>query len=218
MKSSSPSLRVLISFTLVITLTTVFTFRSFAAAEKRVKAEPGPLLQEPTGTVTVEGSVNVNGNAIQTGATLLSGSIISTGSGGRATIDLGTLGRIVVGDSTTVTLIFSPGSLQVTSQCSQTEIEVMSGEVRVSSPSVETLTGGKEKTYNGNVVAMTNGGTDFEIDCKSKKGAAGAFTDAGLLGLLALIGVGAAIAAGIAIGDEGPVTPINQPPVSPSVP
>jgi hypothetical protein len=155
-----------------------------------------------TGTITVRGSVTVNGNAVQSGATFTSGGTITTGSDGNAIVDLGSAGRVEVKDGTTATITFTGDSVEVRTSC-RTEVAVTKGSVEVKSPKTETLAAGKEETYDGGVDAMASGGADFSVDCEGvKRSGGGVFLGPGLIGVLALIGVGAAVATGIALGDE----------------
>lgn len=188
---ASRMLRALITVLAAIALTTVFSLSIFAA----------PNLPFQMGTITVTGSVTVNGNPVQSGATFTSGGTVTTGSDGHATIDLGSAGRVEVGDGTTVTITFTGDSIQIKTSC-RTEISVTKGTVQVTSPKTETLNAGKEETYGGGVDASSSGSADFKVDCETRKGGGGAFLGPGLIGVLALIGVGAAVATGIALGDE----------------
>ena len=190
---ASRMLRASITVLAVIALTTVFSLSIFAAPN---------LLQ--TGTITVRGSVTVNGNPVQSGATFTSGGTITTGSDGNAIVDLGSAGRVEVKDGTTATITFTGDSVQVKTSC-RTEVAVTKGTVQITSPKTETLEAGKEETYGGGVDASGTGGADFSVDCESPKGGGGAFLGPGLIGVLALIGVGAAVATGIALGDEDSV-------------
>jgi len=195
-----------INLVLAVAVATVFTLRSFAAPEA-VTVNAEVTMQDCTGALTVKaGQVSINGNAAQTGATVLSGSVISTNSHGKAVIDLGSLGRVEVGDNTTVTLTCVAGLLELRSTCSKTEVEVRRGAVEVKAPKVETLTAGKKSKYDGSVDMTSTGGVDVKIECEGNKTAAGVYVGPGLVGFLALIGVGAAVAAGIAASsnDENP--------------
>jgi hypothetical protein len=186
----------------VIALTTVFSLSVFAA----------PNLPLQAGTITVRGSVSVNGNPVQTGATLMSGNTITTGSDGNAVVDLGSAGRVEVRDGTTVTITFTDNSVQIQTSC-RTEIEVTRGTVQVTSPTTDTLNAGQDKTYDGGVNASATGGADIVVDCEGLKGGGGAWLGPGLIGVLALIGVGAAVATGIAIGDEDSVDVVGPSPI-----
>lgn len=203
--------RASVSLVLAIAIISVFTLRSFASPDAvSVSADPNSP-QGCTGSLTVaSGKVSINGNAAQTGATVLTGSVIQTNSNGKAIIDLGALGRVEVGDHTTVTLTCTAGLLEVKTDCSRTEVEVRRGTVDVKSPKVEQLVAGKKTEYDGDV-DLTSTGADFKVECEGRR-AGGAYIGAGLLGLLALIGLGAAVAVGIGVGDESggrPVSPVR---------
>lgn len=201
MKLRTSYQRATISIAIAMAVATVFTLRSFAAAEI-TKPFVDPLIaQDCTGTLTVKaGQVNINGNAVQTGATVMSGSTIATSSNGKAIIDLGALGRVEVGENTTVTLTCTAGSLLIRSNCSKTEVEVRTGSLNVTSPKAETLAAGQKAEYDGNVDASSTGAIDVKVECEGGKVGAGPYVSAGLAGLLALIGIGAAVAVGIALG------------------
>lgn len=204
-------LKAFLSLALAVTVTSVFSLRSFAAMESTSMVEP--TAQECTGTLTVKGgTVTINGNPAQTGATVMSGSVISTGSG-EAVIDLGPAGRVEVGDHTTATIFCVGGSIQIRTSCNKTKVEVKQGQVDVKTPKTETLSAGKTETYDGGIDASAPAGVDMEVECVGKK-AGGAFISAGLLGLLALIGVGAGIAIGVGVG-EGDIANVPTSPVVP---
>jgi hypothetical protein len=200
--------RASISIVLTMAIATVFTLRSFAAPEVTTPIVDPTLVQDCTGTLTVKGgTVTINGNAAQTGATVMSGSTVATGSG-EAIVDLGALGRVEIGDNTTVTLTCSAGSLQIRTNCTKTEVEVKKGTLNVTSPSAGTLNAGQKQKYNGGIEANAAAGIDVEVECEGRRGA-GPFITPGLLGLLLLIGAGAAIAGGIALGEGDIVAPTS---------
>jgi hypothetical protein len=192
--------RASISLVLVLAVATLFTLRSFAAPEVTKPGVPNPA-QDCTGSLTVKaGQVTINGNAAQTGATVLTGSIITTSSNGKAIIDLGALGRVEIGDNTTATLTCAAALLEIRTNCARTEVEVRRGTVDVRSPKSETLFAGKKARYDGGVDMTSSGGVDVKVECEGRKVGAGAYIGPGLLGLLALLAVGGAVAAGIATG------------------
>lgn len=200
--------RASISMVLMLTVITLFTLRSFASPEATKPAVNPADVQDCTGTLTVKaGHVTINGNAAQTGATVLTGSIISTSSNGKAIIDLGALGRVELGDNTTATLTCAAGSLEVRTSCSKTEVEVRRGSVDVRAPKSETLVAGKKQKYDGAVDLTAQAGVDVKVECEGRKVAGGLYVSPGLLGLLALVGVGAAVAGGIAAGSNESSTP-----------
>ncbi len=200
MKLRTSYLRASISLVLAMAVVSLFTLSSFAAPEVSKVAGDRSLTQDCTGTLTVKaGQVTINGNAAQTGATVMTGSTIATGSNGKAIIDLGALGRVEVGDNTTVTLTCAAGLLQIRTNCAKTDVEVRRGTVDVKSPKAETLTAGKKAKYDGAVDVSSTGGVDLKIECAGHRVGAGPFVGPGLIGLLALIGVGAAVAIGVAV-------------------
>jgi hypothetical protein len=214
MKLRTSYQRATISIALAMAVATVFTLSSFAAPEVPKALIDPVLAQDCTGTLSVKsGQVTINGNAAQTGATVMTGSTIATGSNGKAIIDLGSLGRVELGDNTTVTLTCAGGSLQIRANCTRTEVEVRSGSVNVTSPTAGTLTAGQKGKYDGAVDLNSTGSVDVQIECEGRKVGAGPFVGPGLIGLLALIGIGAAVAIGVAVGDESgggtPSSPIN---------
>ena len=200
--------RASVSLVLAMAVISVFTLRSFASPDAVSAGDPNPP-QNCTGSLTVaSGKVSINGNPAQTGATVLTGSVLTTNSNGKAIIDLGALGRVEVGDSTTITLTCTAGLLEVRTNCSRTEVEVRQGTVDVKSPKVEQLSAGKKTEYDGDV-DLTSTGADLKVECEGHRG--GAYLTAGVWGLLALIGVGAAVAVGIGIDDESGAPPAVSP-------
>lgn len=212
MKLRTSYQRASISIVVAMAVAMVFSFSSFAAPDiSRYVIDP-MLVQDCTGTLTVKGGqVTINGNAAQTGATVMTGSTIATGSNGKAIIDLGAMGRVEVGDNTSVTLTCAGGSLQIRSSCSRTEVQVRAGSLNVTSPTAGTLAAGQKQTYSGAIDASSTGAIDVKIECEGQKTGGGPYIGAGLLGLLALIGLGAAVAIGIAVGDEDGITPASSP-------
>jgi hypothetical protein len=197
-----------ISIVLAMAVAMVFSFSSFAAPDISTSVIDPLLVQDCTGTLTVKGGqVTINGNAAQTGATVMTGSTIATSSNGKAIIELGAMGRVEIGDNTSVTLTCAGGSLQIRTSCSRTEVEVRSGSLNVTSPTAGTLGAGQKQTYSGAVDASSTGKIDVKVECEGRKAGGGPYVGPGLLGLLALIGVGAAVAIGIAVGDEEGITP-----------
>jgi len=200
--------RASISVVLAMAVMMVFTLRSFAAPEIVTPLVDPMLVQDCTGTLSVKsGTITINGNAAQTGATVMSGSTISTSSNGNAIVDLGPLGRVEIGGGSTVTLTCVGGSLQIRTTCVRTEVDVKSGSLNVTAPTAKTVAAGSDETFTGGIEANSTGAIDVKVECEGRRAGAGPFVGAGLLGLLALIGVGAAVAIGIALGDEDGVSP-----------
>lgn len=76
-------------------------------------AETLPVVQVPTGMLTVNGSVLLNGNIATTGMTVLDGSVIQTRTAGEAIIDMGAIGQVVVHGFTAITLKMTPNSVDI---------------------------------------------------------------------------------------------------------
>lgn len=201
-----------ISLVLSLAVGTVFSLHSFAAPKLNRYADPVSA-QDFTGTLTVtSGHVTINGNAAQTGATVMTGSTVATSSDGKAIIDLGAAGRVELGDHTSIVLTCVTGLLTIRSLCGRTEVEVRRGVLEVKTPNTEFLEIGKKQkeTYGDNFVATSAAPIDVKIECEGRK-AGGLYVGPGLLGLLALIGVGAAIATGITIGSNESSAPPSSP-------
>jgi hypothetical protein len=210
------SLKIMLSLMLAVAVTSLFTLRVYATSEPKATASESIVVQDCTGTLTVKsGSVTLNGNAAQTGATVMSGAIIATGDNGNVLIDLGALGKIELGHHTTLALDCAGGTIHGRTTCGgKVRIEDRAGQVNVTVPKVETILPGKHETYDDPVEFTAPAGSSILIECRSRK-AAGLLLGPGLLGLLALLGVGAAVAAGIAVGN-GDTSSVGRPPVSPS--
>jgi hypothetical protein len=76
-------------------------------------AETLPVVQVPTGMLTVDGPVLLNGNEATTGMTVLDGSVIQTRTAGEAIIDMGAIGQVVVHEFTAITLKMTPNSVDI---------------------------------------------------------------------------------------------------------
>ena len=235
MRLSEIKMKGSVSLLLSLTMATAFSASSLAApSAQQARSETVPtassaqnltgslagtsLLPALTGQLTVKNGkkVTVDGNNAETGATILSGSRLTTGNDEVAIVDLGDLGRIEIRDDTSVVITFAPGMVHIKSECDRTRIEVTRGEVDVKQPTVEVLLANNkgtdkedDETYGGSVEATTNGATDFIVDCRGKKGA---FIWAGWWGIAGLVGVGAAIAVGVVVGG-----PSGRPRVSPVI-
>ena len=239
MRLSEINMKGFVSLLLSLTLATVFSATSFAASNaQQARAETTPaalpaqnltgplagtsLLPALTGQLTVKTGkkVTVDGNRAETGATILSGSRLTTDNDEVAVVDLGDLGRIEIRDNTSVIITFGPGMVHIKSDCDRTRIEVTRGEVDVKQPTVQVLLANNkgtdkedDETYGGSVEATTNGATDFIVDCRGKRGA---FILAGWWALAGLVGVGATIAVGVVVGSPTG-TPTGRPRVSPVI-
>jgi hypothetical protein len=198
MKIAEKNFKAIMSVAVAAALTSFFTLRTLAAPEITAAA-PAPIVaQDCTGTLTVaEGTVTINGNSAQTGATVMSNSTISTSSGGRAVIDLGQLGRVELEGGTTATILCVGNTIVARPGC-DVEVEVSQGQVTGDN---KTVTAGEEEDFDTGTELTAPAGSVFSLDCEDD--AAGAFwIGPGVWGVIALIGVGAGIITGIAIGDE----------------
>jgi hypothetical protein len=203
-------LRSLISFALAAAIATVFTLNSLAAPNAGSTAIDPPMVQDCSGTLTVKsGNVTINGNPAQTGATIVSGSVIATSSSGKAIVDLGPLGRVELGDNTTVTVTCAGGSVTVRASCSTTEVKVNSGQVTVNS---ETVSAGGKKKVDGAADITAGAGANWSVECGGSHHTGGAYIGPGWWALI-LVGVGGGIAGGIAAGEND-----NRPASSPARP
>src|SRR5689334_8900814 len=140
MNLSVRNLKVLLSLMLALTVTTLFSLRVYAANEPKAPVSEATALQDCTGTLTVKsGSVTLNGNTAQTGATVMNGSVIATGDNGSVIIDLGALGKVELGHHTTVTVDCATGTIHGRTTCGgKVRIEDRLGQVNVTVPKVET--------------------------------------------------------------------------------
>jgi len=202
------SARVYASLALAVVLATVFGLSSFAAADTpRPDADP-VLAEECSGSLTINGgSVSVNGNDVQTGATILTGSIVATSSNGHAMIDFGPVGKLELGTGTTVTVTCLGRIVHVRSNCSRTFVKVRVGKVDVTQPKVESIEAGKEEEYKDSVEATAATGTDWLVDCQRNKPVAYIGP-----GIAALIGLGTVVAVGVKDGGHDrpePTSPIK---------
>ena len=120
--------RALISFLLIAGLSGVFTMRSLAIVQPARQSEsnaaqkdaiPAPAMPvQPagppaTGLLTGTGRIYVNGNPAEPGATVVSGSTVSTGSDSKAVIDMGPSGRLELQSDTTVVMTALPNAMWV---------------------------------------------------------------------------------------------------------
>jgi hypothetical protein len=227
MRLSGSQMKRIVALALTLSVASLLTFKSLAAPGVKDRSVDAIgwewiLGQELTGALSIKhGGVTVNGNSVQSGATILSASTISTDSNGDVIIDLGVLGRIELRGHTTVTLTFSPGMVNIKSECERTEIQVTTGQVNVTSPENEILLAGKKKTYRGNVDASTAGATDFIVDCKGRKPVA-LWLGLGLAGSLGLaLGIAKGVATGSSTGDgtgSSSGGSNNPPPTTPTQP
>jgi hypothetical protein len=160
---SKKRLRIPTSVLLALSVAATFTFSSFAAPSLPEKTDtPVQVQQGPTGTLTARGPVTVNGNEAKTGMTVLTQSVITTGSGGQASIELGPLGRVELAQQTTVTLQLAGSLVQATlNQCGRVTVSVPAGVTgQVTIPQQEKT---HVKVVQGKVTVRYGGGKDKTV-------------------------------------------------------
>lgn len=117
MKTPKTGIKAPISLLLAFALATLFVSPLAIAganeAELDALADSLPVVQVPTGMLTVKGPVLLNGNEAKTGMTVLDGSVIQTRTAGEAYIEMGAIGRVDVWEFTAITLKMSPNSVDV---------------------------------------------------------------------------------------------------------
>jgi hypothetical protein len=199
------------SILLALALTSVFSLNSFAAPELNASPEPAaPATYQSLGTL--RGTAIINGSKVKTGA-------IVEATGETAVIDLGVLGRIEFRPGSKFTLMYADGMVDIKSHCGTTWFEVRRGQAELRRPSgeKETIVAVNDKKFDGEADIVTPGATDLVIDCGDKI-AGGFWVGPGALGILALLGLGTAVAIGISIGDNDGNLPTTTPPATPVVP
>ena len=133
MKTHRKSIKAPLSLLLITALVISFSFSSLAdsapvASEDSALGDSIVFMQAPTGTLTAHGPVEINGIRSKTGATVLNGSIIQTLTGGHASIELGSIGRVDVGNNTTITLYMVGNGVEVSlNQCGSVTLTLPSG-------------------------------------------------------------------------------------------
>ena len=114
------------------------------------------------------GDVTINGNEMESGATVLTDSEISTDSDTEAVIDMGPNGRIDLGSRTTVRLRFEKDQIYVKSECGRVEVDVFRGHVHVKEPDVELIPAGEDEEYGDSIEAYAPLGSHFRVDCEHR--------------------------------------------------
>jgi hypothetical protein len=229
MKFKKARFRANTSIALALSIIAVFSLGSLAAASHWEDSFPSQGLpsQAPTGLVNVSKNVTINGNAVASGVTFVSGNSIAVGHDGYASIELGPLGRIQLQEHTGITAVFTTTSFQMTlDECGtltqtlppgveaglidphydRVHINVYSGQVHIKwdGGKEQDLAAGQDKTVENFVSLYTAGATSYKVSCSEPHKA------------FFLVPLGAAGLAGLIVGlthgeDEVPA-------ISPSVP
>jgi hypothetical protein len=235
MGSPKPTIRAVVSLVLAFVVASVFTLSSFAASTKKgptggnVGGRIGKtLLDAPKGRLVGTGRVTIDGDEARSGATVLSGSTIATATDGNAGIDLGSLGRFELQPNTTITLMFTPNSVQVrmngggltahtlpgvtcrvTLLSTYTKVIVASGEVKVNSAGTDrNLVSGQESRFMQGSEATTMGESVFTAEGDSDRRVAaathggGRTVSGGAAGAITLAGLAGGVALGVALGSN----------------
>lgn len=162
MKTPTTKIKTPISLLLAFSLSTLLLSPVVIArvneADLDTLAENLPVVQVPTGMLTVKGPVLLNGNEAKTGMTVLDGSVIQTRTAGEAIIEMGAIGQVVVHEFSAITLKMSPNAVDIDfNKCGKGITVTVPPNV----PAVVRI------LDEGNVGTFTN---DREIDVKVKKG------------------------------------------------
>lgn len=206
--------KALLSLVLSLVVTSFYAFSSFAASnakaeERSVPANsinnvdaliPAELQDQPSGVVSGTGLITVNGHPTRSGATILTGNAIGTGSDGNALIDLGPLGRVRLQPNSSVEVMFTAEGFRLKTICENTRVEVTSGKIDVRSSPVRTLVAGDQDTLKSGSEITAAMGSYLVIDCSPIPPSSTGYLSGGAPGTLILIGLAGATAAGIAIG------------------
>jgi hypothetical protein len=234
MGSSKPTIRVVGSLVLAFVVASVFSLSSFAASTRKgptggnAGGRVGKTLPDaPTGRLVGTGRITIDGDEARSGATVLSGSTIATAMDGNAGIDLAALGRFELQPNTTITLMFTPNSVQVrmngggltahtlpgvtcrvTLLSTYTKVIVASGEVKVNSAGTDrNLVSGQESRFMQGSEATTMGESVFTAEGDSDRRVAtatsgGRTVSGGTAGVITLAGLAGGVAIGVIAGSN----------------
>jgi hypothetical protein len=163
--------KVVLSALLALAVSSLFCLSSLTTLannnELGSSSEDVPVIavtKAPAGVLGGTGTLSLNGISTGAGATVYSGSIITTGHDGIASIDLGAIGRFVMRPRTTVTVTLGEGSARISDRAKATRVNVLRGEVIVSSPGANrTLKSGDDAVFADSIEAIMTGDTVFTI-------------------------------------------------------
>lgn len=200
MIKANGTIRAALSLALVLAVAGAFTLKSLAAASPDAAPRPAIIVDEPAaapvGKLTGTGELMIDGAAAQPGATVVSGSRVSTGADGAAVIDLGTLGQVALRPNTTVTITFGAGAVSVKLdgagaidasleagvtgkvQTAGARLHLRSGEANLRSASGERfLHAGEAVAMTADAEAVIAGGATFTAESDDSERRAGAATN-----------------------------------------
>jgi hypothetical protein len=163
--------KTVVSAVLALSVSSMFCFSSlttFASYDEVRGSNGAPAVagftKAPTGVLTGTGTLSLNGISTEPGATVYSGSIITTGRDGIATIDMGPLGRFVVRPRTSITVTMSQGSATIADRAKAARVSVLRGEVTVNSAGANrTLKSGEDVIFADAIEATISNDTVFTI-------------------------------------------------------
>jgi hypothetical protein len=172
--------RSVLSFALVVSIASAFSLSSLAAASddglrtNKIDWAASDLLRAPTATLIASGEVAINGYEAQTGATVLSGSQISTRRNSIASVDLGPLGRVILRPDTSVQLTFATGAARIKTEAEHVRVVVLRGALSaVSSRGNYSLAEGQDIELTGAVELTPGSATVFTVQNQGQNPAPG---------------------------------------------
>jgi hypothetical protein len=231
--------RSVLSFFLVVSVASALSFSSLAAASddglrtNKVEWAAGDLLKAPTATLIATGEVAINGYEAQTGATVLSGSQISTRRNSIASVDLGPLGRVILRPDTSVQLTFATGAARIKTEADVRVVVLRGALSALSGRGNYALSEGQDIEFTGAVELSPASATVFTVQNQGQNPAPGQdpnqtstsnpppkkkrrYLGVPWWGYLAFAGVAGGIAAGVVADHDNGGT--RAKPISPSVP
>src|SRR5262245_37055760 len=164
----------LLSALLVVAVSSLFSFSSLTTLASNEEAGMSNIdesvtaardrVTAPAGVLAGTGTLSLNGISAQSGATVFSGSIITTGHDGIASIDLGPVGRFVVRPRTSVTVTLNPTSATIADRAKGARVSVLRGEVSVTSAGASrVLKAGDDARFAESIEAAMTSDTVFTI-------------------------------------------------------
>jgi hypothetical protein len=110
------------------------------------------------------GEVDINGYRAESGATVLSGSQVTTRRNSIASVDLGPLGRVILRPDTSIQLNLAPGTARVRTQADHIRVVVLHGQLSVASGRGNyALADGEDIEFAGAIEATPSSGTVFTV-------------------------------------------------------
>lgn len=219
--------RTVTSIVASLAVVATYSLGSFAVRAASVAATgktPAPAVQEPAqqqpapppgGQLISSGLVTINGHPAKNGTTVLSGATVATGSDGNAVIDFGGMGRVRVRPNTSFVVTITPSGFEIRTICNRTLVMVATGPVEIKTTPPKTLQSGEQGEAGQGIGIGGGPNCEFTVDCSLDSPRGGGFIGPGPVGVVALIGVAGATAAGVAIGGGKPPTRSS---ISPSIP